>query len=294
MLVYPLEHELDKTYIFRINEIKSPFPAHRHNFLEFSYIISGSGIEIINGKKHSLQRGTFTLLLPYQVHEIHPENNNTIRLYNCNLSLEMFFGQDKYSEELNEMIFRTDKELPPYVSFDQEEIPKIENILQDIYNESREKNIPWKDLLFKSKIIELFVLFDRKRQKHRDNGRTPGSPVQIKGKKSSRKYLWEVIYYIHKHYMEDISLTKLAGLFGVSPAHLSTSFRDYFGENIHSFINSTRIKHACALLASSDKQIIDIAAEVGFNSYTSFSRVFRQKQGISASEYKKMKNYYDQ
>lgn len=56
MLVYPLEHELDKPFILRINKIQKPFPAHRHHFLEFSYVISGSGKEIINGKEHKLKR----------------------------------------------------------------------------------------------------------------------------------------------------------------------------------------------------------------------------------------------
>lgn len=285
LLVYPLEHELDKPYILRINEIKNSFPAHRHNFLEFSYIISGSGVEIINGRKHCLQKGTFTLLLPYQVHEIHPDDNNIIRLYNCNLSLEIFFGQDKYSEELNEMIFRTDENLPPYVDFDQRNILKVESILLDVYNESREKNILWRNLLFKSKLIELFVLFDRERHSNKKNKGSTSS-CNIEGDKPSKNYLWKVIFYIHNHYMEDIGLTELAEYFGISPAHLSTSFKEYFGENIHSFLNGIRIKHACGLLASSDKQIIDIASEVGFNSYATFSRVFRQKQGISASEYK--------
>lgn len=285
MRVYPLDHELTKPYILRINKIKEPFPTHRHNFLEFSYIIDGSGIEIINGKKHKLEKGTFTLLLPYQVHEIHPDKNKELILYNCNLSMEIFFGQNKLSEELNEMIFNINGGLPSYVFFKKSESFKIESILKNMLNEYKDELL-WKDLLFRSKIIELFILFNRYRRESVNLNKNKKNLLKSQKNTITKSYLWEVIFYIHKHYMEDIGLEKLARHFGISSAHLSTTFKEYFGENIHSFLNDLRIKHACGLLASSNKQIIDIANEVGFNSYATFSRVFRQKQGISASEYK--------
>jgi|CZCB01.1.fsa_nt_gi AraC-like DNA-binding protein/mannose-6-phosphate isomerase-like protein (cupin superfamily) len=278
MLVYPLEHELDKPFILRINKIQKPFPAHRHHFLEFSYVISGSGKEIINGKEHKLKRGTFTLLLPYQVHEIWPDNAEGITLYNCNIGIEAFYGPNKLSNGLNEMIFYNDENLPAHVDFSGKDAEKIEGILQDLIQEDREKQ-PWKDLLFKSKVIELMILFSRKRISLYQN-------KHIKNEKNNRNYLWKILFYIHNHYMEEISLEKLANKFGISSTYLSTSFKNFFGENIHSFINDIRIKHACGLLAATDKKITDIASEVGFNSYTTFSRVFRQKTGISASEYR--------
>ncbi|MFP4015828.1 MAG: helix-turn-helix domain-containing protein [Halanaerobiales bacterium] len=281
MKIYPLDHELDKPYLLNINEIKEPFPAHRHNFMEFSYIIKGEGTEIINGKKHRIKQGTFTLLLPYQVHELHPDPDKPIRLYNCNLGLEAFFGTNRLSEELNEMIFEFNKELPSYVHFDSENAERIDSIFKDMISEYNEE-LQWKDLIFKAKVIDAFVLFDRQR---RISGNI-AEKIDIPDYQNRKSYLWEIIFYIHNHYMEDIPLEKLAKKFGVSISHLSTTFKEYFGENIHSFLNDIRIKHACGLLSSSNKQIIDIAAEVGFNSYATFSRVFRQKQGLSASEYR--------
>lgn len=281
MKIYPLDHELDKAYILNINEITKPFPAHRHNFMEYSYIISGQGTEIINGKKHKIKKGTFTLLLPYQIHELHPDPDNSIKLYNCNLGLEAFFGSNRLSEELNEMIFEFNEELPSYVNFEEEKAERMDEILKSMKTEY-EKDLKWKNLIFKAKVIEAFVLFDRERRKYQE-AKISTNTNDYQNRKS---YLWEVIFYIHNHYREDIPLEKLAKKFGVSSSHLSTTFKEYFDENIHSFLNDIRIKHACGLLTSSNKQIIDIAAEVGFNSYATFSRVFRQKQGLSASEYR--------
>jgi len=43
---------------------------HRHNFIEFSYIVKGSGSELVNNKRHDLKPGTFSAILPYQVHSL--------------------------------------------------------------------------------------------------------------------------------------------------------------------------------------------------------------------------------
>jgi AraC-like DNA-binding protein len=61
--------------------------------------------------------------------------------------------------------------------------------------------------------------------------------------------------------------------------HLGTSFID--------FIHELRIRQACSLLRSSDMSITDIALEVGFRSFASFSRVFNHLKGVTPSVYRK-------
>ncbi|MDI3548897.1 MAG: hypothetical protein PWR10_2549 [Halanaerobiales bacterium] len=276
MQVYPLKHELNKHFILRLNTVEDHFPAHRHTFLEFSFVVEGKGIEIINGKKHDLKRGTFTLLLPYQVHEIIAEDG-PLKLYNCNVGLETFFGPGKIIEELNEMVFASDN-LPSYAHIEDKYFSKITNIFEELMEEGMRDRV-WKNLLFNAKMVELFVIFDRTRRHY-----TPEGEEDLQ---KSKRYIWEIIFYLHNHYREDINLQSIANKFNISYSHLSTSFKELFGTTFHSFLNDIRIKHACGLLASTNMQIIDIAFEVGFNSYQTFSRVFRQLKGMSASEYRK-------
>ncbi|MFW5982255.1 MAG: AraC family ligand binding domain-containing protein, partial [Halanaerobiaceae bacterium] len=220
MKVYPQGNYKNTEYLFRLNEVSKPFPAHRHNFLEFSYIISGKGQEIINGKEHSLKKGVFTLLLPYQVHELIPESGQTLKLYNCNLSMETFFGDNKLSEEVNEIIFEAHQYLPSYALFKNEETEKIKGIFQELIEEVN-SNFQHANLMIKNKIIEIFILFDRLRRK--DYKSIDKNQHLNKERKDS--YLWELIFYIHNHYMEELSLSRLAKQIGVSDSHLSTSFK---------------------------------------------------------------------
>ncbi len=63
---------MDSSFPFHFsrNTLDRGFRAHRHDYLEFSYVVNGRGAETINDVKHTMTPGTFTFVLPYQVHEI--------------------------------------------------------------------------------------------------------------------------------------------------------------------------------------------------------------------------------
>lgn len=284
MIIYPLDNQTTKPIILDFRTLTKPYPAHRHHFLEFSYVVSGEGTETINGKEHQMKPGTFTLLLPYQIHKIYTEPVNPLQIYNCNISLEALFGRNKISIELNNMLFEPGDELPSYIYLSNNKAQKMKELLQNMVKEN-DNDMVWRELSLMGKLVNVFVLFDRARRQ--------SSKMENKNHKyyndnnKLNKNIWNIIYYIHRNYHQDITLQQLSDKFSVSTAYLSTSFKKYLGENFLSFLNDIRVKHACALLASSEMQITDIALEVGFNSYGSFSRVFRQKKDMNATEYRR-------
>jgi YesN/AraC family two-component response regulator len=96
-----------------------------------------------------------------------------------------------------------------------------------------------------------------------------------------------IIYYIHLHYSEDITLASIAQDFYFNKNYLS----ELFGKSGASFtrlLHEIRIYHACSLLLTTDMQINDIGFQVGFNSTETFFRVFKKQRGVSPSEYRKI------
>jgi mannose-6-phosphate isomerase-like protein (cupin superfamily) len=63
---YPNMHSSFPFHI-SLNHLEHGFPAHRHDFLEFSYVVEGMGTETVNGVAHRMEPGTFTFVLPYQI-----------------------------------------------------------------------------------------------------------------------------------------------------------------------------------------------------------------------------------
>ncbi|WP_100406301.1 AraC family ligand binding domain-containing protein [Bacillus solitudinis] len=63
-----------------MNQLAFGYPAHRHGFFEFSLVIKGFGTELINGSRHLMKPGTFTFVMPYQVHKIETAPRETLQL----------------------------------------------------------------------------------------------------------------------------------------------------------------------------------------------------------------------
>ncbi len=98
---------------------------------------------------------------------------------------------------------------------------------------------------------------------------------------------WQLVYYVHKNYNQNIDLKTLSKEFHLSPSYISQLFKKLVGSNFHNFLIEVRLQHACSLLLSTDKPVTDIALEVGFDSYSTFARVFHKHKGMSALEFRK-------
>jgi len=70
----------------------------------------------------------------------------------------------------------------------------------------------------------------------------------------------------------------------------TNSFCRYFksrtGKTVFQFIREFRINKACEMLINGNKGITDICFDSGFNSLSTFNRIFKSLKNISASEYK--------
>ncbi|WP_027330479.1 helix-turn-helix domain-containing protein [Marinimicrobium agarilyticum] len=75
---------------------------------------------------------------------------------------------------------------------------------------------------------------------------------------------------------------------------VSSVINKHFGTNFFEFINSYRVEEAKRLLADptlTEKTILDILLESGFNSKSAFHRFFKRLVGESPSEYRKRMNH---
>lgn len=93
--------------------------------------------------------------------------------------------------------------------------------------------------------------------------------------------------YLQDHYRENISLEKLAGIFGYSSSYLSRMFVRYAGINYKDYLQNVRLEHAIRDLKETDRQIGEIALAHGFANSKAFTNLFRKRYGMLASEYRK-------
>ncbi|EOQ96585.1 DNA-binding helix-turn-helix protein [Leptospira wolbachii serovar Codice str. CDC] len=87
---------------------------------------------------------------------------------------------------------------------------------------------------------------------------------------------------------EDLSLSKLAEMAEVKSGQLSEYFHKRYGFGFYQYINQYRIDEAKRLLLEpEERSILSIADAVGFNSKSTFNRVFLETVGTTPSEFRK-------
>jgi AraC-like DNA-binding protein len=272
------EITISEHFPFRIGipRIPSHFPAHRHEYLEISFILEGSGYQVINGKRHSLLPGTFFFLLPYQVHEIFTESDQPLRLYNCMFDMNFLFLSSALVSGLDQLLYIYE-ELPPSIQPEGDELDVFKRLFAEMLAEFEGDRL-WRNHFLQMKLLELLIRFDRLRRQEKVSAPSP-DPVGTRS-------IWSIIRNVHLRYQEPLTLSGLAEQYGMSLSHLSEEFKKHTGVNFVHFLRDVRFRHACGLLASSDMSEIDIAAEAGFGSFRSFSRTFRELKEMTPGKYR--------
>ena len=98
----------------------------------------------------------------------------------------------------------------------------------------------------------------------------------------------EILNYLDEHYTEKITLTSLSERFYISEYYLCRLFKEYTGRTLNEYISHLRVEKAKLLL--SDRVSVSRAWKMaGFGSESSFNRIFRERVGCSAREWKHKK-----
>ena len=94
--------------------------------------------------------------------------------------------------------------------------------------------------------------------------------------------------YIEQHIGQPMSIEELSNAAGFSKYHFSRIFQSILHEPLAHYVNRIRMENSLFLLAHRvDKNITDIAYELGFTESAVFSRAFKNYYGISPREYRK-------
>ncbi|MCD9022542.1 response regulator transcription factor [Cohnella silvisoli] len=92
--------------------------------------------------------------------------------------------------------------------------------------------------------------------------------------------------YIGDSLQGDLSLLQLAETFYFNPSYLSRLYKQATGTNLSDYIIDRRVAAAKELLADKQYKINEIAAKVGVDSVSNFSRYFKKHTGMTPQQYR--------
>lgn len=97
----------------------------------------------------------------------------------------------------------------------------------------------------------------------------------------------DALRYIDAHLDESLNREVLSEKYCFSPFYFHRLFSVIVGKSLAAYIRDRRILFASKLLCSTEQNILEIAFDCGYPSAQSFSRAFKEVQGISPREYRK-------
>lgn len=83
-----------------------------------------------------------------------------------------------------------------------------------------------------------------------------------------------------------LSLPLLAKSINTSPNYISQTLNERLNVNFFDYVNGYRVKHAKNELTNSNKTVLDIAMDAGFNSKSAFYTAFKKYTGKTPVQYK--------
>ncbi len=93
-------------------------------------------------------------------------------------------------------------------------------------------------------------------------------------------------HYMEQHYMDNITVEKLANLGYMSKTSFNRRFKKEIGITPIEYLIEVRIKMAKLMLKRKENQMTEIAMRCGFGSSAHFSSCFQKHVGLTPSEYR--------
>lgn len=262
---------------------------HRHEYMQINYIANGKGKHSINKKNFDIVKGDIFVIPPYIPHSIYNGGSGTIEVYEFEFIPE-FINQNFDCIE-NAVTFLDFAYIEPFLVSENMVSPRLnlvggvqietETILNEVLTEYMQRKSGFA-LLIKSLLLKLLIILGREFTKNLNES---DDHMLFD---SHRETIFKAIDYINRNFDKPISIEEVSRISFLSRSYFSYLFKSITSKTFVEYLNSIRISKAMELLRSSNKKVLEIALEVGFNNVNHFNKIFRLSVGSTPLQYKKM------
>ena len=237
---------------------------HSHdNYIEIFIVTEGKIVHHIGNKQTVMKTGDAFIVFPKQYHK-HSQYQN-YESQHINLTCKVPFAKEFLKVLFNDKNATCASQLIHLNSSYFEPVLNFQKLILESQNEAY-----W-NVSLKSFIIFVFSLFYVNTD---DNG----MPDWLKS-------------FIQKlnniNLSNDFKLSEIYKVSNYSQTTICREFKKYTGTTIVAYINDLRLTYACNLLKNTTFPLWKISNDVGFQSQAHFTRLFKEKYGITPLQYRK-------
>jgi len=298
------DRQIDPYRVFTINDNGNGLPffvakydlakkrkaPYEHDFIQINYVYSGRAIHIINGKEYEIIKGDIFIIPPRVPHNMVLKDDESAVIFEFEFTPE-FINQNFHDMSEADVFvdfayiksFLVSQDLvKPRFNLVGSVQTAVESILHDVYTEYTKQNTGF-ELLIRAQLLRLLVIVGREFSQHLNASKTERTY------KAQKECILNAVSYIEDNYFENLTADIVAKKFMLSPSYFSYLFKYFTSKTFTEYLTMIRIAKALELLVDTDKKIMTICYEVGFNNVNHFNRIFKREMSMSPNAYRAKK-----
>ncbi|MBU0714995.1 MAG: AraC family transcriptional regulator [Verrucomicrobia bacterium] len=238
-----------------------PYPLAFHKDLELMYVRQGRGAYYLAGKIYPFQKRLLLIAKPNDIHAMMSVPRKEKAECGCFIFPLGWLGMDLDVGSW-----------PHQVLLSEEEAARFDLICGQISDEVKKQGFGYEDMI-RVKFQEICCLVR--------------SIVSQPNKKRANPLAERLREYISQHFTEKTSVLNISKTFGYTGQYLDLVFKKSIGLSLKRYILQRRVMEARLLLETKpEMKLIAIAAQVGFEDYRLFHRIFKILTGVKPESYR--------
>lgn len=282
MIEYDIMQFAGIEFPFQISygEHKEVYPLHTHNFTELTIITGGSAGHIVEESIYPINRGEIFAIVPPLVHGLTDVKN--LEHWNIIFDLDKLMLLDTELKKLPgfqalfilEPSHRYHRNFTSRLVLNEEQLSYAISVCRNIEDEYIGKRSGYR-IIIKMYLLSLISFISRHLVPDKES---------ISGKYFK---ISETVTFIEENYSSKIILKQLANMAFLSERQYSRIFKAVYNTSPIDYIINCRLSHACDLMQQTQFTLTEISEKCGFGGKVSFSKLFKQRYGITPGQYRK-------
>lgn len=264
------------------NDEYEDYPAHWHTNPEI--IMPTENIYTVECYNQiiTLREGDIVLICPGCIHTLYaPEKGRRI-IFQADINPLRFMKEiETLVTIISPLIVITPEDFPSIYD-------KVKSLLLEIKNEYLSSSTSFSEVSIYSKTLEIITLIGRSRAAA--GMETPSPDAPRKQEEYIEKFI-EICNYISTHCSDELNLEAVASMSGFSKFYFSRLFKQFTNVSFYKYVNQKRIEKAAKMLTEPNISITNVALSCGFESLSSFIRMFKIVKGCTPTEFRNMYQY---
>ena len=238
----------------------------RHDFFQLLYVLRGAGTLHVSPRDFSLERGDVALLPLGASHAVEDSKNAPLSIYAVNLAPHFLCGALAQFGE-NSRRLRHDSLSAA-----------IPDLLRRMLLEQTLRKVGFEAMM--SGLAQQLLVSLLRAQ----NSPIPTPETSVLASKTRLHFYFQEM---DRTFYRAQTVDSAAASLGLSRRRFTTLFREVAGTSWLSHLRNLRVAHAQRLLQNSDRTVLAIAFECGFEDVSSFYRAFKSVTGQSPDGWRK-------